>query len=376
MPSKAVPPSDAFTTEATLRALQDISVATNAAHDPATVAELAVARAKTLTGADGAVVFAYDAPTRLLLPLHETESAIEEPPCRPGQGAIGMAFKSGAPVVVDDYRTWKHALPESQVRGMVSALAVPLLSDDRPIGALGVWTYTPRDFTERETQLLTLFAAQLAPALEGARLTEEAQAKARMFQALHEVAVASSGVFDTETLGRLVVERAVTLLGLEGAGLWWWDGDDKLLNPVAWQDAREGWTIGPYKSGEGAVGSAFAGRHEMVIEDYQGWTGAASAAKHAGSRPPWRCRCWPATGPWARCRSGHTRAAASGARTASCWPSSRRRWRRRWSAPGWPPSASTRPTCCARSTTWRRRPAGSWSRARWPRSRSTGHATS
>jgi diguanylate cyclase (GGDEF)-like protein/PAS domain S-box-containing protein len=282
VPPKASPPPDAFTTEATLRALQDISVATNAAHDPATVAELAVARAKTLTGADGAVVFAYDAPTRLLLPLHETESAIEEPPCRPGQGAIGMAFKSGAPVVVDDYRTWKHALPESQVRGMVSALAVPLLSDDRPIGALGVWTYAPRDFTERETQLLTLFAAQLAPALEGARLTEEAQAKARMFQALHEVAVASSGVFDTETLGRLVVERAVTLLGLEGAGLWWWDGDEKLLNPVAWQDAREGWTIGPYKSGEGAVGSAFAGRHEMVIEDYQGWTGAASAAKHAG----------------------------------------------------------------------------------------------
>ncbi|HEX6350631.1 MAG TPA: EAL domain-containing protein [Candidatus Dormibacteraeota bacterium] len=276
------PPQDAFTTEATLRALHDISVATTSAHDPATVAELAVERARTLTGADGAVVFAYDAPTRLLLPLFETESAVEEPPVRPGQGAIGMAFKSGVPVVVDDYRTWKHALPESQVRGMVSALAVPLLSEDRPIGALGVWTYEPREFSERETQLLTLFAAQLAPALEGARLTEEAQAKARMFQALHEVAVASSGVFDTETLGRLVVERALRLLGLEGAGLWWWDAGDKLLNPVAWRDAREGWKIGPYKSGEGAVGSAFAGRHEMVIEDYQGWTGATAPAKHAG----------------------------------------------------------------------------------------------
>ena len=282
MPSKAPqPPRDAFTTEATLRALQDISVATTSAHDPVTVAELAVERARTLTGADGAVVFAYDAPTRLLLPLFETQSAVEEAPVRPGQGAIGMAFKSGVPVVVDDYRTWKHAVPQSQVRGMVSALAVPLLSDDRPTGALGVWTYAPRQFSDRETQLLTLFAAQLAPALEGARLTEEAQAKAGMFQALHEVAVASSGVFDTETLGRLVVERALRLLGLEGAGLWWWDAADKLLNPVAWRDAREGWKIGPYKSGEGAVGSAFAGRHEMVIEDYQNWTGATAPAKHA-----------------------------------------------------------------------------------------------
>jgi len=283
VPSKAPhPPGDAFTTEATLRALQDISVATTSAHDPAAVAELAVSRARSLTGADGAVVFAYDAPTRLLLPLHETESAVEEPPVRPGQGAIGMAFKSGAPVVVDDYRTWKHAVPQSQVRGMVSALAVPLLSDDRPIGALGVWTYEPRAFSERETQLLTLFAAQLAPALEGARLTEEAQAKARMFQALHEVAVASSGLSDTETLGRLVVERAVGLLSLEGAGLWWWDAGDKLLHPVAWHDSREGWKVGPYKSGEGVLGAAFAGRREVVVEDYQNWPGATAPAKHAG----------------------------------------------------------------------------------------------
>ena len=52
MPSKAPqPPRDAFTTEATLRALQDISVATTSAHDPVTVAELAVERARTLTGA-------------------------------------------------------------------------------------------------------------------------------------------------------------------------------------------------------------------------------------------------------------------------------------------------------------------------------------
>src|SRR5438067_2577072 len=138
VPSKAPqPPRDAFTTEATLHALQDISVATTSAHDPVTVAELAVERARTLTGADGAVVFAYDAPTRLLLPLFETQSAVEEAPVRPGQGAIGMAFKSGVPVVVDDYRTWKHAVPQSQVRGMVSALAVPLLSDDRPTGRPG-----------------------------------------------------------------------------------------------------------------------------------------------------------------------------------------------------------------------------------------------
>src|SRR5439155_21441599 len=282
VPTKAHPDPDPFTTAATMRALQEISVASSSANDPASVAELAVARAKTLAGADGAVVYAYDAPTRLLLPLHETESAVEEPPCRPGQGAIGMAFKSGVPVVVDDYRTWKHAMPQSQVRGMASALAVPLMSDDRPIGALGVWTYEPRAFTERETQLLTLFATQLAPALEGARLTEEAQAKARMFQALHEVAVASSGVMDAEAVGRLVVERALRLLGLEGAGLWWWDAAAKLLNPVASRDAREGWKIGPYKSGQGAVGNAFAGRHEMVIEDYQAWSGATPGPKHAG----------------------------------------------------------------------------------------------
>ena len=86
---------------------------------------------------------------------------------------------------------------------MASAIAVPLVVDDRPIGVIGLWTYTRRRFSQDDVALLSLFAAQVAPALEAAR-----QAEAR-YRSIFEDAV--EGIFQVDPDGRLLAANPALL---------------------------------------------------------------------------------------------------------------------------------------------------------------------
>jgi len=78
--------------------------------------------------------------------------------------------------MVDDYLSWAHAGGWAVESGVRSAMAVPLQVADRRTGALSVRAYVPRQWTDDEVQTLTLLAAQMAPALEAARLFERTRA--------------------------------------------------------------------------------------------------------------------------------------------------------------------------------------------------------
>ncbi|HLQ60696.1 MAG TPA: GAF domain-containing protein [Candidatus Acidoferrales bacterium] len=267
---------------ATLRALQAIAIASGGG-DPQGVAVLTVESARRLLHTDAGVVFGYDPATRTLNPIYETESPVREPPVRPGQGAIGRAFQTGEPVVIDDYRVWKHAIRASAGRGMVAAIAVPLIAKDRPIGALGVWTYTPRHFKPEEIELLSLFAAQVAPSLEAARLSAERADQAQIFRALHEVAEATSGVKGAAELSRLTASKAQQLLGGDSANLAWWDAEAGHLRPLAdtLKSLGTSWTVRP---GEGSIGQAYSTRRPVVVEDYPAWRHALDWAVATGEK--------------------------------------------------------------------------------------------
>ncbi len=275
--------ADAIAREATLRALYDLAVVASGVRDPAEIARMAVEHAQRLLHVDGAVVFVFDAVTGLLQPLHETASAVSEPPVIPGEGAIGLAFQKGEPVTIDDYRSWDQAIPESARRGIVSVLAVPLVAD-HPIGAVGVWTYEARRFMAEDAQLLSVFAGQIAPALEAARLTKEAERRAEMFEALHEVAVAAGGVVEPDALAALVVDRARRMLGVGGAGIWWWTQPQAILAHVASDDVRVMQHPTDYRTGEDAVGLAFDKRRVVIIDDYQAWPAASREPRKRGVR--------------------------------------------------------------------------------------------
>jgi signal transduction histidine kinase len=104
-------------------------------------------------------------------------------PVRFGEGAIGQAAKTRTPVQIPDidapgaYAGRLRALLDRA--GLKALLAVPLLRDDRVLGALLVARKTPGEFPPETVDLLGTFAAQSALAIHNARLFRELEEKGR-----------------------------------------------------------------------------------------------------------------------------------------------------------------------------------------------------
>ena len=94
---------------------------------------------------------------------------------KPGEGISGRAIQSRRPVILDSYAGWPHSVSGLAEKITDAAIAVPLISDGLPIGALTISDDTPgRRFTEDDAQTLSLLALQAALVLEGARRHEQA----------------------------------------------------------------------------------------------------------------------------------------------------------------------------------------------------------
>ena len=94
--------------------------------------------------------------------------------------------------------------------------------------------------------------------------TEVEIARARVFQALHEIAVALGGVLEPGELANLVVDRARDLLSAGAVGLYLYDEASQSLRPIHSSDAREGAPEPSIAPGTGAAGMAFL-RGEPVL---------------------------------------------------------------------------------------------------------------
>src|SRR5262245_42909421 len=78
--------------------------------------------------------------------------------------------------------------------GWRAVLAIPLLSDGRPVGALSVAKAEPTPFSDRQIQLLTTFADQAVIAIENVRLFQAEQARTRELSESLEQQTATSEV--------------------------------------------------------------------------------------------------------------------------------------------------------------------------------------
>jgi signal transduction histidine kinase/ActR/RegA family two-component response regulator len=111
----------------------------------------------------------------------------------------------------------------------------------------------------------------------------DAEARARAFEALHEVAVAAGGLLDTAALVELITERARALLGIDGAAVYWWSADAQRLYGLTQHGPRVAPADQGVALGEGIIGQTFLRRQPVVVEDYQTWEHALSTARDNGA---------------------------------------------------------------------------------------------
>ncbi len=91
-----------------------------------------------------------------------------------GEGLAGKVWATGQTLVVEDYQTWAGRSPNRQLNIARAAMGVPLTSDGRVIGVLGIISRDPvRTFAADESEVLSRFAAMASIALDNAKVYAE-----------------------------------------------------------------------------------------------------------------------------------------------------------------------------------------------------------
>ncbi len=173
---------------------------------------------------DGSIRLLTQFPTESSYPRQVTARWDDSPE---GQGPSGQAIRTGFPVVFNDIASAPGSLPRREAmlaEGFRSAMALPLISRDRPFGVLALYSDQPNFFTPKRIEFLQAYANQSAAALENARLYQETNRRLEQMQALRAVDVAITTSLDLRVTLNTSLEQVTTLLRVDAA-------DVLLLNP-------------------------------------------------------------------------------------------------------------------------------------------------
>jgi GAF domain-containing protein/anti-sigma regulatory factor (Ser/Thr protein kinase) len=197
------------------------------------VFETIAATALRLCNAKLCTVFRFDGALIHLAALHHvsTEGAVayrDAYPAPPGRaGGTHRAILTRQIVHIPDIREDPEHELEALARAndFGSVLAVPMLRDGQPVGAITVGREAGRSFSDAEIELLKTFASQALIAIENVRLFNETKEALERQTATAEVLrVISSSPTDVQPVFEMVVRNAGTLCGAAFGGLHRLDG--------------------------------------------------------------------------------------------------------------------------------------------------------
>jgi GAF domain-containing protein/anti-sigma regulatory factor (Ser/Thr protein kinase) len=173
-----------------LKALGEVGQAVSSTLDLQTVLSTIVRHAVQLSGTDCGIIYEYDEPTcefhlRAGYQMEqELVDAYRATPLRIGEGATGRAAETKMPTQIADLRqeqefATRGMRPILSRLGYRSLLAVPLLLDQKIMGALTIYRRETGSFAPEIVNLLRTFATQSVLAIQNARLFREIEAKSR-----------------------------------------------------------------------------------------------------------------------------------------------------------------------------------------------------
>ena len=246
-------------------------------------------------------IFRWDGDALWLVATHNTPPAFTEHrrrvPFRPNQGnPIGNMLKANAAIHVTDLARDERYIQKSdpevvaavELGGIRTFVAVPMLKDEKLIGAVIVYRQEVRPFTDKQIALVQNFAAQAVIAIENARLLNELRQRttdltertADLTEALEQqtatsevLQVISSSPGDLEPVFASMLENAVRICDAKFGNIYRWDGEALHIvathnTPPAFAEDRRG---SPYrhdaKSPIGPIGHMVATKTLVHIRD-------------------------------------------------------------------------------------------------------------
>lgn len=197
-----------------------------------------------------------------------------------GDGPVmNMVVRDRCPLAVRDVRTAQGLgqLGEELVKGRArSSLLVPVVCKGKVIGIFGLDSVGgARSFSQEEITLCRVFAAQLAVAIESARLHEESERRTNQLEALRKTSLAVTSARGRDHLLRTIMENATKLLGGKSSGIYEYYPERQELTIIAEHKRQEnvGTTL---KLGQGLAGRLARGDKPFLwVDDYNQWEGRA-----------------------------------------------------------------------------------------------------
>ncbi len=179
-----------------MRALGEVGRAVSSTLDLQTVLETIITHAVELSKADaGGTIYEFDETTEVFVPRasHGVSDAyvrlLRESRLRLGESAVGLCAANRAPWQVRDVEKGEDSRMRDPLlrEGVRAVLAVPLLREERVIGALVIRRKVAGEFSESVVTLLQNFASQSVLAIQNARLFHEIQAKGEELKAASQL---------------------------------------------------------------------------------------------------------------------------------------------------------------------------------------------
>ena len=177
-----------------LQALGAVGQTVSSTLDLQTVLTTIVTQAVLLSKVDGGTIYEFDEATQVFVPRSnygisgDLIEALHDSRIRMGETVVGRAAAARTAVQVHDLeREPGNRLQDILARaGFRAVLAVPLLREDRVIGALVVRRKAAGEFPPETVQLLQTFGTQSVLAIQNARLFEAIQEQGRQLQVASE----------------------------------------------------------------------------------------------------------------------------------------------------------------------------------------------
>jgi two-component system, NtrC family, sensor kinase len=231
--------------------------------------------ATRLCDAVNGFVFRYDGELIHVAAYHnvggdELDAITRVFPIAPGRGSVTARAILARDIahVVDLSEDPEYAYTAIARAGFRTVLAVPMLRDGIPIGAIVVTRMKVAPFSPGQIELLETFARQAVIAVETVRLFQELQARTRALgrsvdelRALGEVSRAVSSTLDLDTVLNVIVARAVELSSAQGGVIYEYDEANQTFTQVRAShhvddELTELLRSAPIRLGEGVSGRA------------------------------------------------------------------------------------------------------------------------
>lgn len=198
------------------------------------------------------------------------ESIIRNAEIKVGEGISGYVVKSGKPLLITDISRDKRF--SRRTKGHVdyktkSVLSVPLIIKDNIMGVINVNNKISTGvFNNDDLKLLETLAAQIANAIENAKLYNRMQQKVVELTTLHKLGMAINSSLDLKNVISQIINNIISIFDADIASLMLWDDTQDHLRVIAHHGLPENYLKDlTFRPGEGVAGKVAQKGVPMIV---------------------------------------------------------------------------------------------------------------